>query len=879
MVVVAVTVAWIRLLPLSLVRSQAEQTARVQARAKVAAASSIDKRRSTSARVSDRQIDDWISAHRGWFDHQRRTVAARLESNLTYRGDDGERHVYLGDFDSYHWLRMARNYLRRGTTCDELSGGVCRDAYTNAPVGRQNIYARSLHIAAIVLVSDIATKFRPGYPLAASSFLVPVILGVIGVFPAFAIGRALAGNLGGFVAAILVSLNPLFLDRTIGSDDDVWNIILPLAIVWAIVAALRSRRSSRRIAYSLVAAIFAALHASSWQGWSYVYLVVLAGLAIAVMAELARYLLTVRSREGAKALARTSTVAIVFYAATGLLTLPVGYDGYTLPLTMAWRFAWSWLEAHAHATPHGLPWPQTLATVAELAPMKLREIVAAAGGPMYFSAAYAGLLILLLPKKNLNRWHCGTLISGLLIAWCLAARMADAAPPWLSIAMLAIPLCAAIVSTLFASSANDQLERTAGIILAMWFLSALALSFGGPRFVMLLVPSFAIAAGVFAGRIRSWLTKLASGFVPAATGVVGLILSIAMAALFIPAIAAGYRAARDYEPAMNSAWWDALSRIKAESPPDAIVYTPWDYGYWTKFVAERRVSADGGSLLTHIPVWFSQALLAPSEKETVGLLRMLSCGSDATPLPEADQGAYQKLLKYGIGEVAARDTILDLASLDRGAAAAYLSRLGLNQQGVDDVLTSTHCTPPPAYLILSSTTPRSRLLYSEPSYFQNADSSGSGTIDYLMDRWRLCVQRSPSELLCPLGVPINEKETVELFTFNTAVPRQSRIRVQVKKAGDVAAQEQERTPAMIWVIDAGGIRHVDFPSADEPGVGILVDVAQHMVLVGPQYLIRSTFTDLMFLDGRYSKAFDKTDERSGAHGKRVTTWRINWGQN
>jgi len=205
--------------------------------------------------------------------------------------------------------------------------------------------------------------------------------------------------------------------------------------------------------------------------------------------------------------------------------------------------------------------------------------------------------------------------------------------------------------------------------------------------------------------------------------------------------------------------------------------------------------------------------------------------------------------------------------------------LGLHQQGADDVLISTHCAPPPAYLILSSTMPRSRLLYSEPSYFQNAHSSGRGTIDYLMDRWRLCVQRSPSELLCPLGVPINEKETVELFTFNTAVPQQSRIRIQVKKAGESAAQEQERTPAMIWVIDAGGIRRLDFPSADEPGVGIIVDVTKRLVLVGPQYLIRSTFTDLMFLDGRYGKAFDKMDERSGSHGERVTTWRINWGQN
>jgi len=33
------------------------------------------------------------------------------------------------------------------------------------------------------------------------------------------------------------------------------------------------------------------------------------------------------------------------------------------------------------------------------------------------------------------------------------------------------------------------------------------------------------------------------------------------------------------------------------------------------------------------------------------------------------------------------------------------------------------------------------------------------------------------------------------------------------------------------------------------------------------------------LDGDHSKAFDKLDERTGFHGERVITWKINWGQN
>ena len=45
------------------------------------------------------------------------------------------RHVYLGDFDSYLWLRMARNLLRHGTACDAIVAGECRDNHAHAPVG------------------------------------------------------------------------------------------------------------------------------------------------------------------------------------------------------------------------------------------------------------------------------------------------------------------------------------------------------------------------------------------------------------------------------------------------------------------------------------------------------------------------------------------------------------------------------------------------------------------------------------------------------------------------------------------------------------------------------------------------------------------------
>jgi asparagine N-glycosylation enzyme membrane subunit Stt3 len=901
MVGAAGLVGWIRLLPLWAVSYRATDLAHAKARAQCVAASFITGERSPPSGVSERQVDDWIGAHYDWFEHQRQAAATRLESDLTYAAEDGSRHVYLGDFDSYHWLRMARNYLRSGTTCDAGAGPECRDTYANAPVGRTNVYARSLHIAAIVLVNDLATKFKAGYPLAGSAFLVPVVVGMAGVIPAFAIGQALGGNIAGFTAALLSALNPLLLQRTIGSDDDIWNIVLPLFMVWAIIASLQSRSTVRRLACALIAAIFAGLHATTWQGWSYTYLVALAGLAATAVLNVFQYLLTGRSQDGVHAIRRSTTVPAAFYAATGLLTLPPGSAGFTIPLTSAWQLAQRWLEVPPASPAHNQWLLQTLATVAELTPMKLHEIIAAVGGPYYFAAAYAGLLVLFLPKANLRKWHYLILTCGVVIGYWLAFRNPDVTRAG-SIALLGIPLCAAILSSLFTDSAAGDSDRAAGLIVAIWFTSALYLSYGGARYAMLLVPSVAIAAAILIGRLYSVLLAMSNRVWPIGVRLATPTLAVAMCALVSPAVIDGYRAARAYEPSMNSAWWDALSKLKSQSPPDSIVFTPWDYGYWTKFVAERRVVADGGSLLTHIPFWFSQALLAPTDRESMGLLRMLGCGSDATALPEEQQGAYGKLIKYGLSQRASREAIFHVASLDSGPAGAYFAQLGLNPDAVADVLRSTHCTPPPSYLVLSSAMPRSGgLWYSERPYsespqhtnsenMQSSDDLSSAlsvgnatraddTNGNLIDRWRPCIQLSESDLLCRLdNMRVSDQETLELATINTDAPEQCRLRVRVTGASGGAAREQERIPATILMLKPDRILQLQMPSSGESEIGIMVDVAKRRILAGPPYLLRSNFTELLFLDGRYTKAFQKIDERPGTHEERVSTWRINWGQ-
>ncbi len=115
----------------------------------------------------------------------------------------------------------------------------------------------------------IATWLDPSHPLPASAYLVPVIVGVLGVVPAFAIGRRLAGPVGGFVAAVAGALHPIVLQRSIGGDDDVWNVVLPLYMVWAVIAGMQARRPLAQIACGALGGAVAGLHAATWRGWTF----------------------------------------------------------------------------------------------------------------------------------------------------------------------------------------------------------------------------------------------------------------------------------------------------------------------------------------------------------------------------------------------------------------------------------------------------------------------------------------------------------------------------------------------------------------------------------------------------------------------------------
>ena len=878
----------------------------------------------------NRQVKEWIARHPDKFVEQRTKAAQGLKSRLHYTGPDGHEYVYLGGVDSYVWLRHARNYLRTGTVCDAIVNGECRDTYGTAPVGSRMLYSRSLHTAAIVGLHKLITSFKPDYPLPASAFLVPVIMGVLGVLPAFGIGWRLAGNAGGVCAALLVSFQPTFLYRTVNSDNDIWNIVLPLFMIWAALTALAASTWRRQVILIVLAAVFVGLHAEVWKGWFFPYTILLLGLLGRTLLLGIHYGFRERSLRvwRGRKVREAFLLGVVFYVAVGGFTLLAGAE--TSSFAIAYRILESAVEnlfPQAGVVPgggSGFAWPDTLLTVGELAKPDFQGILTNTGGPLFFCVGLLGLLLLLLPPTRWQWYHRVLLVVGIVFDGYIFTK--GSPDRSMVIGLIGVPFLCCIFVRLLDDKEPDDLDFGPGLIIVTWFLASLYVAYDGIRFLLLTGAAFSVAFAVTVGHLYTLLsTSVQQQILAPYRWPAHAVLSILVAAVLFQPLRDGYDITRNYVPAISDGWWNTLTKIRDDSAPDAIVSTWWDYGHWAKYATERRVSADGSALLTHVPHWLGLVLASPNEQESVGVLRMLDCGSDASPAPERKQGAYDKVMAKVKDGFLANTIILDLVNRDAEQARAYLAQHDFTVSEQDNILRSTHCMPPEAYLVVSSeqTTKtgvwmhlglwdfrrayiirRARSLPEDQAvpdlvgrfgysaeeatrlyrWAKTLDSRGeiadfiAQRLGYLSPQWISChTEDDDASLVCPVGLPASATGSIlEKFVYHPTAPLESTVYLSLPRSTRSDDSPAEGTPGLLIVAGVKEKEEFSFPSPRFPRIGVLLDLPKKRILIGPPPLVRSTFTHLVYLDGRYAQHYTKVNEQLTYTGERVITWKVKW---
>jgi len=635
----------------------------------------------------ENELAKLLREQKGPIDQQIRSTSDYFKSRL--QDDSGQ--TYLSTIDPYFWMRYSQNVLKNGHPGDEIRDGKPWDNHMLAPEGRA-VAADMLHAYFVAYLYKFFSFFNNNLSLAAVSFYVPLIIAALSVIPAFFITRKIAGDFGGFIASLVVAIHPSFLVRTMGgiSDTDGYNIVFPLFIAWLFVEALESESLWKNLALSAIGGVLVGLFSWAWGGWWYIFDFILASafLYIGYYSYIHRKELFASFYGFAKQKAiRNSIIFIaIFFIVSGLsIGLIVGPTKFLSFYRNPGGFAK--LKEVGITT----IWPNVFTTVAEQNPASLNHVITqiGLGKEFFFLIALMGITLTVTRKKGEKWWFlAGTL------AWYVAIFLTNVENLNTFLILISIPIVIRILIALWES--DSEIDIKYAILLIFWFIATIFASTKGIRFTLLLVPAFAIGFGIALGgayrHLAVWISRGLN--VNKAVSKTAVIVSILL--LLVSPYTSAQNTARSMITDFDDAWKDSLEKIKAESKPDAIVNSWWDFGHWFKFWADRKVTFDGTSQNTPQAHWVGKVLITEDEELAIGILRMLDCSGYI-----GGSYAFDRLNNLTKDRVNAIDILYQIMPKNREDARKVLKKYFSDDKGIESVLEMSHCSAPENYFITS----------------------------------------------------------------------------------------------------------------------------------------------------------------------------------
>lgn len=566
----------------------------------------------------------------------------RSELGKGYRTqlEDPDGRTYMPDIDPYYWMRYAQNILDHGHPGDELKDNMPYDNHMLAPNGRLIDKTDMFHPYMLAYFYKISRMFT-NLPLKDTIGYYSIVVSMLCVIPAFFIGRRIAGYVGGLFAAVMLAVNQAFITRTLWghADSDAWTIFFPLFIAWLFLESFETEKKMLKYLCIVAAGFLVGLYSITWGGWWYIFLFVLASCGIYILyygflyrKELRKGLVNYLSQPGLK---NVFIFVAVFILSSGLFTtlfhsFQTFIDGFIGPL----RF--TTIKAPVLET----LWPNVLTTVAELNPGHFGSTLGSVGGKLFF---YIGVL--------------------------------------------------GIILTLFKKDEHGKVNIRHAVFLTLWFVSSIYAVFKGVRFTLLLAPAYSIAFGSAIGILYFYFTKWISKGLHINKILTQVMLFALFGMLLLNPINAAKGIGNSDLPIINDAWYNALTKIKAESKPDAIVNSWWDFGHHFKWFTDRAVTFDGTTQDTPQAHWIGKSLLTDDESQAVGIIRMLDCGGN---------NAYDELYSINKNPHKSIKILYSIFKLSKNDTKNRLIKeYKLSDEQADTVLKLTHCIPPENYFITS----------------------------------------------------------------------------------------------------------------------------------------------------------------------------------
>jgi dolichyl-phosphooligosaccharide-protein glycotransferase len=603
------------------------------------------------------QTREFLSQNQAEFQAQKQAIANQLKTQFQH--DDGQ--TYLLELDPYFYYRFTQNTLTNGHMGEyKTEDGVPASKLTLAP--RESLYPKTdLHVSFAVFWHKLVNVFK-STPLHTTFFFIPVIIMGLAVIPAFFIGRKLGGNLGGIIAALLISLNPILLHRTMAgfSDTDGYNILFFLLAIWFFIEAIDAKSTKARVIHTILIALSLALYAWAWEGW-YVSAILIVGALVAtiIVAALKDAFLHKWNFKALKKdehfLHTFKSRSIIFL--TLIVSIPLafilvgkGFGGIIQGLFTALTKR----EAIQAAVNIENLWPNILTTVAELSNPPIEQIIQQSVGTGSFSSLlfiFGVLGIITLLFRNFNK-----------------------------------------------KDGFKSIEFTYAILFTLWLAGTFFMSTTGTRFIMFVAPPIAILIGVNFGLIAKLTQKYGYMWfdLPKKATSIGAPIVVGLLALFFiwPAFAQADLISKNTYPMMDDQMYNLLLDINKTTDYDAIISSWWDYGHIYITISGRGATGDGTSQKAISTTWLGKALVENDPQNFVGISRMLNCDSSQT---------YEELEKLlGNDAIKATNVVYQTFGKTQSQAKDIYIQAGLSEADALRIAQGTHCADNPQSLWVAS---------------------------------------------------------------------------------------------------------------------------------------------------------------------------------
>ncbi|MBI2138597.1 hypothetical protein HYU13_03345 [Candidatus Woesearchaeota archaeon] len=806
---------------------------------------------------------------------------------------DSSGQTYLLGIDPYYWMRHAGNIIKNGHPGDELKKDAegreaPYDNFMYAPKGRF-VPFDMFHAYSIASVYKLMKAMKPSISLMTAAFFTPVIFSLLSLLPLFFLGRRVAGNVGGFLAAIIFSLHPALLARTSGgfADNDIYNVFFPLMVIWLFTESLFAVSKVKKAAYALASGLFVGLFSFSWSGGWWLVVLYVAAASTA-------FLIFVASSPVKKdALGGLFTAFIVFIFSAVLFTsFFSGFQAVNDIITGPGSF----LKLKEVAV--SSVWPNVFTTVAEQNPTSLKQAIdAVAVRKPYLIIALLGLMALLSSRIE-DKKHRSIALLGSAI-FLMAVIPLNLASPFLFLPLMGLPF---IVTLLYLLKKREQSPNIFfAMLMLIWLSAVLFASIKGVRYALLAAPPFALCLSLALKEIYERGVEGLTGSLKLNGAIAKGIGAIVVLMVVFPIFSAAKSQSFQQVPLINDAWQKSLEGIDKAAAKEAIINSWWDFGHWFKALANRPVTFDGTSQNSPNAHWVGSALLAEDEGYAAGVLRMLDCGQN---------DAFDSLS----GEVKDPPEAIALLRVivkeDKGKAEKMLREKNISEAAIGRVLSFTHCSPPENYFIASEDMVGKAPVWSHFALWDFQKALVYKTLK--QDGYQKDKEKSITFLQSYLGIA--EADAEDLY-FEVLAIKNSRDandwiapwpqyqgRVNCRNAGttkvqcsldrgiaitiDTATLETDgietsqgrRYPKLIAMPRADGtIVKKEFNQSLPMGMLLVPSKEQEFIaVISDPELTLSFFSRLFYLEGHGLKFVEKISEEQSIFGSRIQVWKINW---